>query len=72
MPGKEHIAKVELLYRTSTYEKVWLPYYRFLVYLPEEKTVEEQYGMKSYGAYYGPAVEEKYITSMPTYDGRFN
>lgn len=72
MPGKEHIAKVELLYRTSTYEKVWLPYYRFLVYLPEEKTVEEQYGMKSYGAYYVPAVEEKYITSMPTYDGRFN
>ncbi len=72
MPGEEHIARVELLYRTSTYEQVWLPYYRFLVYLPEEQTVEEQYGMKSYGAYYVPAVEERYITNMPTYDGGFN
>lgn len=72
MPGEEHIAKVELVYRTSSHEEIWLPYYRFLVYLPEEKNVATQYGMKDYGAYYVPAVEGKYIANMPTYDGGFN
>ncbi len=67
MPGEEHIAKVELLYRTSSYEAVWLPYYRFLVYLPEQ----DLHGMKTYGAYYVPAVEGRYLTNMPTYDGSF-
>ena len=72
MPGEEHIAKVELVYRTGSHEGIWLPYYRFLVYLPEEENVATQYGMKSYGAYYVPAVDGKYIANMPTYDGSFN
>lgn len=45
-----------------------MPYYRFYVELPEE----ESDGMKTYGAYYVPAVEEKYISNMPLWDGSFN
>ena len=28
--------------------------------------------MKTYGAYYVPAVESRYISNMPVYDGTFN
>jgi len=78
MPGEEHIAKIELVYRTGSYEQVWLPYYRFLVELPEEyrPSAEHRPGddriLHDYGAYYVPAVEGKYIANMPTYDGGFN
>ena len=65
------VAKVELVYRTSAYEQVWLPYYRFLVELPEEFRPEDK-ELHDFGAFYVPAVEGKYITNMPTYDGRFN
>ena len=65
------VAKVELVYRTSSYEQVWLPYYRFLVELPEEFRPEDK-ELHDFGAFYVPAVEGKYITNMPTYDGRFN
>ena len=71
MPGKEHIAKVELVYRVGAYEQVWLPYYRFLVELPEEFRPEDK-ELHDFGAYYVPAVEGKYIANMPTYDGQFN
>lgn len=71
LPGEESIAKVELVYRTGTYEQVWLPYYRFLAKLPEELGPADP-ALKDYGAYYVPAVEGKYIANMPTYDGGFN
>jgi len=70
MPGEEHIAKVELVYRTS-HERVWLPYYRFLAELPEEYSPSGT-NLRDFGAYYVPAVEGQYITNMPTYDGHFN
>lgn len=69
MPGLEHLGKVELVYRTGPHEKTYLPYYRFLVELPEE---QRPGGMKDYGAYYVPAVEGQYIASMPKWDGGFN
>lgn len=73
MPGEEYIAKVELIYRTSPSEQVFMPYYRFLIELPEASPLmKEEFGLKDYGAYYVPAVEGKYIDNMPTYDGRFN
>ena len=28
--------------------------------------------MKTYGAYYVPAVEQRYISNMPSWDGSFN
>lgn len=71
LPGEEEIAKVELVYRTSSYEAVWLPYYRFLVDLPEEYRPQDK-SLRDYGAYYVPAVDGRYITNMPTYDGSFN
>lgn len=71
MPGEERIARVELVYRTGTYEQTWLPYYRFLVDLPEDLRPSDK-ELRVYGAYYVPAVEGQYIANMPTYDGRFN
>lgn len=68
MAGENYIAKVELIYRTSTYEQYYMPYYRFYVEIPE---LEED-GLKTYGAYYVPAIESQYITNMPLWDSSFN
>lgn len=67
--GKEYVKKVELIYRTVTWEEYYIPYYRFYVELPEE---EAENGLKKYGAYYVPAITDEYIIKMPTYDGSFN
>lgn len=69
MPGLEYVKKTELIYRTGKYEAYYMPYYRFYVELPEEL---QENGLKTYGAYYVPAVEPTYISNMPTWDGRFN
>lgn len=68
MPGKECIVKTELIYRTSPHDAIYLPYYRFYVEIPEA----ERNGLKTYGAYYVPAVEGKYIENMPLWEGSFN
>lgn len=74
MPGRKYVKKVELVYRTGPMEDYFLPYYRFLVELPEEKEPEEleESGFKDYGAYYVPAVERSYIQDISVYDGGFN
>lgn len=59
-PGVERLAYSELVYRVSS--GVVAPYYRFLVELP---TLEMENGLKTYGAYYVPAVESAYITDLP-------
>lgn len=72
-PGKEFIGKIELVYRAGRFEEVLLPYYRFYVQLPD--TVNQsaaEKGLKTYGGYYVPAIEDEYITNMPLYDGSFN
>ena len=46
-----------------------MPYYRFYVELPEET---QNNGLNTYGAYYVPAVESRYISNMPTWEGSFN
>lgn len=69
LPGEEYIAKVELVYRNSIHDETLMPYYRFLVELTEQ---ERANGLKDFGAYYVPAVEEKYISNMPLWDGSFN
>lgn len=69
MPGKKYIAKAELIYRSGIGENIWMPYYRFLVELPE---MAQENGLKNFGAYYVPAVEAKYITGLPLWNGSFN
>lgn len=68
-PGLEYVAKVELIYRAYGTEEYFIPYYRFYVELPD---MERDNGLKTYGAYYVPAVEGKYLTNMPIWDGSFN
>jgi len=68
-PGVEQIASVELIYRTRRSDEVFMPYYRFLVELP---SMQRDNGLKTYGAYYVPAVESQYISNMPIWDGSFN
>ncbi len=68
-PGESYIAKTELVYRTGAHEKYFMPYYRFYVELP---AAEREGGMKTYGAYYVPAVLGSYISNMPVWDGSFN
>ena len=69
LPGAGYIKKAELIYRTGTQESCYMPYYRFYVELPEESAED---GMKTYGAYYVPAVSGEYLASMPVWDGSFN
>lgn len=68
-PGSEYVKKVELIYRNASSEKTYMPYYRIYVELPSMKLDN---GLNTYGAYYVPAVEGKYIENMPVWDGRFN
>ena len=70
-PGEEYIAKVELGYRGGPREQYFMPYYRFYVELPNMDMGSEN-GCKTYGVYYVPAVEKKYISDMPVWDGSFN
>lgn len=69
MPGEGYVKSVELLYLTGRLEEYFMPYYRFLVELPE---TERDNGLKTYGAYYVPAVEEEYLIGLPVWDGDFN
>ena len=69
MPGEVYIAGVELGYRAGARDAYAMPYYRFYVELPG---MEQEDGLKTYGAYYVPAVEGRYLTDMPVWDGSFN
>lgn len=61
-------ARVDLLYRSGSGEGVFMPYYRFLIELPDM----ERDGLKTYGAYYVPAVQSEYLDGLPVWDGSFN
>ena len=70
LTGNEKISKLELIYRNGGTEKFYMPYYRFYIELPNFNKTET--GLKTYGAYYVPAVEERFISNMPVWDGSFN
>lgn len=73
MPGEDKIVKVELIYRTSRLEQIAMPYYRFYVDVTDcEEIGNNDLSLRTYGAYYVPAVSGEYIENMPTYDGSFN
>ncbi|MBQ7875188.1 MAG: hypothetical protein IJ306_08555 [Oscillospiraceae bacterium] len=69
IPGEKYIARVELIYRSSIGENIWMPYYRFLVELPE---MAQENGLKEFGAFYVPAVEMEYLSGLPLWNGSFN
>lgn len=69
LPGKQYVKEVELIYLTGGREAYFMPYYRFLVEIPE---AARENGLNIYGAYYVPAVEEAYLTGLPVWDGSFN
>lgn len=69
MPGEKHVMKTELVYKTGGTNQIFLPYYRFWVELPDMRLKN---GLKTYGAYYVPAVQQRYISNMPLWDGSFN
>lgn len=69
LTGAEPIARVELVYRTG---EMLMPYYRFLIELPEEFRPADAPNLLDYGAYYVPAVRPEYLTELPTWDGSFN
>lgn len=69
LPGVQYVKDVELLYLSGRREQYFMPYYRFLVELPQEA---RENGLRTYGAYYVPAVEEEYLTGLPVWDGSFN
>ena len=68
MPGEEYIAKVELIYRDSDLDEYFMPYYRFYVEVPD---MARNNGLKTFGAYYVPAVSGEFLTGMPVWEGQF-
>lgn len=71
--GEENIKKAELVYHTSALSELFVPYYRFYVEIENEGDIEKTLpGIKSYGTYYVPAVDSKYISNMPLWDGSIN
>lgn len=70
MPGADYIRKVELIYRANPTEEYFMPYYRFYVELPEAKAPSS--ALNTYGAYYVPAIDGRYLTGMPVWNGNFN
>lgn len=69
LPGLVYVAKVELIYRPDVIGQYLIPYYRFYV---ELRDMETENGLKTYGAYYVPAVQGEYISNMPVWGERFN
>ena len=69
LTDNDKVAKAELVYRNGGTEKYYMPYYKFFIEVPNENLKN---GLKDFGVYYVPAVESKYISNMPTWDGSFN
>lgn len=72
MPGADYIKKVELIYRSSPIEEYFMPYYLFYVELPDDIYIVEREDLSiplnTYGAYYVPAIDSRYLTGMPVWD----
>lgn len=72
-PGEEDIAKVELVYRNSLTDEIFLPYYRFYVRQTQHLNPNAvAHGLEEYDIYYVPALTDEYIVDLPLYTGRFN
>lgn len=74
VPGDKYVASVELMYSTGEMDEYFMPYYRFCVELPEERNANhevQERGLLTYGIYYVPAVEEKYLDGKPLWHFNF-
>ena len=61
-PGESAVERCEIVYRTGGYDKILMPFYRFYVYLENAPGMHlYPEGMKTYGAYYVPAVDPDYL-----------
>lgn len=67
--SKEYVKKVELVYRQDRY---FMPYYKFYVEVPEKLNEYEGVALKTYAAYYVPAVKSEYISEGQLWSGAFN
>ena len=71
--GEDRVKKVELVYHTSLLSQTFMPYYKFYVEIENTGDIAKTFpGMKTYGAYYVPAVESRYIENSPQWDGHIN
>lgn len=61
---REAIGKEELVYVTGNANEIFQPYYKFWVELADPPG-EMAEGLKTYGAYYVPAVSPIYLTDFP-------
>ena len=70
---KDKIKKVELVYYTSLLSETFMPYYKFYVEIENTGDIAKTFpNMKTYGAYYVPAIKSKYIEALPQWDGHIN
>ncbi len=61
-PGEDAIVRCELMYRAGSKDKILIPFYRFYVLLEDAPGMHlYPEGMKTYGAYYVPAVDPAYL-----------
>lgn len=61
-PGETAVERCEIVYRTGGYDNILMPFYRFYVYLENAPGMQlYPEGMKTYGAYYVPAVDPDYL-----------
>lgn len=61
-PGEEAVVRCELMYRVGSKDKTLMPFYRFYVYLENAPGTDlNPDGMKTYGAYYVPAIDPDYL-----------
>ena len=67
------IKKVDIIYYTGNNQQLFMPYYRFYIWLdllPFERTgLPENY--EHYGFFYVPAVPEEYFVNYELFDGEF-
>lgn len=70
LPEDMTTAKIELIYRTGSRERYYMPYYR--IYAEISPDFVRDYDTKTYGAFYIPAVRPEYLTDAKTWDESFN
>lgn len=71
-PGIENVKKVELVYRNTNLDAVFMPYYKFYVQLDSPNVSIGDTNLVCFGTYYVPAVESKYIKNLSQWDGCVN
>lgn len=72
LTGEEEIGFVNLTYWSGNGQSGVMPYYRFLIRLPEEELYNDALGEGVYGAYYVPAVRTEYIENLDSPSISFN